>query len=176
MLKYQKTHLPGVLIIEPEIFNDSRGYFFQTYHQKDYEKIGIKEQFVQDNHSFSRCGVIRGLHYQKENPQGKLVYVIRGEIFDVAVDINKDSPTFGHHVGVYLSSYNRKQLYIPPGYAHGFACTSEEAYGMYKCTDFFSKGDDKGVLWSDPTININWPVKNPIISERDQSHPLLKNI
>jgi dTDP-4-dehydrorhamnose 3,5-epimerase len=175
-LKSISTSLPGVLLIETDVFHDNRGFFMETFHKRKYAEIGIKATFVQDNLSRSKKGVLRGLHYQLRYPQAKLVYVISGEIFDVVVDIRKGSPTFGRWEGVILSSENRRQIYIPEGFAHGFCVLSESADVVYKCTDFYMPGDDRGILWSDPQIAIEWPVKDPILSDKDSRHPTLDMI
>ncbi len=153
-----ETNLPGVLIIEPKVFGDARGFFMETYHEARYQECGIKERFVQDNHSRSAQGVLRGLHLQKTKPQGKLVRVSLGEVYDVAVDINKNSSTFGQHVGVILSGDNHRQIYVPPGYAHGFVVLSDIADFQYKCTEFYCPEDEGGVIWNDPDIAIAWPI------------------
>jgi dTDP-4-dehydrorhamnose 3,5-epimerase len=172
-LSVSKTALPGVLIITPDVFRDGRGFFMETHHQKKYSEAGIKMNFVQDNYSHSSKGVLRGLHYQLNHPQGKLVYVIQGEIFDVAVDIRRGSPTFGQWVGEFLSRENNAQIFVPPGFAHGFCVLSETVDVIYKCTDFYYPDDDRGILWSDETIDIAWPVQNPAVSDRDSRHPFL---
>ena len=170
------TSIEGVLIIEPEIFEDSRGFFMETYNRNRYFKCGINTVFVQDNLSYSVQGAVRGLHYQIRNSQAKLVQVISGEIFDVSVDIRPDSPTFGKWVGFHLSERNRRQLFIPQGFAHGFCVLSEIAHFLYKCSDFFAPDDEGGINWSDPEIGIDWPVKDPIISEKDKPHPNLSDL
>jgi dTDP-4-dehydrorhamnose 3,5-epimerase len=170
------TSIEGVLIIEPEVFEDSRGFFMETYHRDRYMTSGINRVFVQDNLSYSVHGTVRGLHYQIRNSQAKLVQVISGEIFDVAVDIRPDSPTFGKWTGFHLSGQNRRQLFIPEGFAHGFCVLSEIAYFLYKCSDFFAPDDEGGILWSDPDIGIDWPVEHPIISEKDKQYPCLAEI
>jgi dTDP-4-dehydrorhamnose 3,5-epimerase len=175
-VKYAKTSLPGVLIIEPVAFKDDRGFFLEVHHQKKYAEGGIEETFVQDNHSHSKHGVLRGLHYQRRYPQGKLVCVIAGEIFDVAVDIRRGSPTFGKWEGIYLSSDNNRQIFVPEGFAHGFCVVSETADVLYKCTDFYNSDDEFGILWSDPTIGIAWPVASPILSSKDNQYPKLTEI
>ncbi len=175
-VKITPTKFPGVVIIEPTCFEDHRGFFMETYHKKNYETAGLKKFFVQDNLSFSRQNVVRGLHYQLRHPQGKLIYVISGEIFDVAVDIRHGSPTFGQWEGVCLSSDNRKQIYIPEGFAHGFVVLSETAHVAYKCTALYTPGDEYGVYWNDPDIGIAWPVDKPILSEKDNRNPKLKEI
>jgi dTDP-4-dehydrorhamnose 3,5-epimerase len=161
------TELPGVLIIEPEVHHDPRGFFLETYHQRKYAELGVPAPLVQDNHSNSVRGTLRGLHAQVERPQGKLVRAVRGEMFDVAVDIRRGSPTFGRWVGVVLSAENFRQLWIPPGFAHGFCVTSERVDVEYKCSDFYNPGDELTVLWSDPEIGIAWPVREPILSAKD---------
>jgi len=175
-LRAVPTSLQGVMLVETDVFYDNRGFFVETYHQRKYAEIGINATFVQDNLSRSKKGVLRGLHYQLRHPQAKLVYVLSGEIFDVVVDIRRGSPTFGRWEGVILSSENRRQIYIPEGFAHGFCVLSETADVVYKCTDFFVPGDDYGIIWSDPEINIDWPVKDPILSEKDSRHPSLRMI
>jgi dTDP-4-dehydrorhamnose 3,5-epimerase len=174
--KLLKTALPGVYIIEPDIFRDDRGFFLETYHQRRYAEGGIDCPFVQDNHSHSRLGVLRGLHYQLNHGQAKLIYVSCGEIFDVAVDIRRGSPTFGKWVGARLSGENGRQIYVPRGFAHGFYTLSETADIIYKCTDFYAPGDEYGILWSDPDIGIEWPDKNPLLSEKDSRNPRLSEI
>ncbi|MCD4763373.1 MAG: dTDP-4-dehydrorhamnose 3,5-epimerase [Desulfobacterales bacterium] len=167
------TSLEGVLIIEPKVFKDNRGFFMETYNQNKYQKSGINRRFVQDNLSYSVCGTLRGLHFQIKHPQAKLVQVITGEIFDVAVDIRKDSPTFGKWTGVVLSAQNKRQMFIPEGFAHGFCVLSETAHFSYKCSDFYAPGDEGGIIWSDPDIGIKWPVKEPVISEKDKHYARL---
>ena len=175
-VRYTKTSLPGVFVIEPAVFKDDRGFFLETYHQRKYGEGGIDGSFVQDNRSHSRKDVLRGLHYQLRYPQGKLVYAITGEIFDVAVDIRRGSPTFGKWEGVYLSSDNNRQVFIPEGFAHGFCVLSETADVMYKCTDFYNPDDEFGILWSDPTLSIEWPVASPVLSSKDSQYPKLTEI
>ena len=168
--------IPGIILIEPRVFRDERGFFMETYKSSDFAQIGIKEHFVQDNYSRSSLGVLRGLHYQK-NPsaQGKLVQCVQGRIFDVAVDIRKGSPTFRHWVGIELSGENNYMLYVPPAFAHGFLALSESADVLYKCTREYAPEDDRGILWNDPDIHIQWPIKDPVLSEKDIAHPLLKD-
>ena len=168
-----QTKLEGVIIIEPKLFGDQRGFFVESYNQRRYEENGILDTFVQDNHSRSAKGVLRGLHFQKQKPQGKLVQVTHGEVFDVAVDVNPKSKTFSQWVGVKLNSANHTQVYIPPGYAHGFVVLSESADFHYKCTEFYDPADEAGIIWNDETINIDWPIKSPILSEKDQKLPTL---
>ena len=167
------TSLEDVLIIEPRIFKDNRGFFMETYNQNKYQKSGINRLFIQDNLSYSVRGTLRGLHFQINHPQAKLVQVITGEIFDVAVDIRKDSPSFGRWTGVVLSDQNKRQMFIPEGFAHGFCVISETAHFLYKCSNFYAPDDEGGIIWSDPDIGINWPVKNPVISEKDKHNPRL---
>ncbi len=169
----QATALPGVLVIEPRVFHDGRGFFVETYHANRYAEVGIDATFVQDNHSRSRQGTLRGLHFQRARPQGKLVRVVEGEVFDVAADVNPHSPTYGRWVGVSLSAENFRQLFVPPGYAHGFFVVSAIAQLEYKCSDFYDPADEGGVMWNDPVLAIDWPTSSPILSERDQRHPAL---
>lgn len=171
-----ETRIPGVLIIEPQVFGDPRGYFLETWNEDRYIQAGLPTRFVQDNLSRSARGVLRGLHFQNPNAQGKLVYVPRGEVFDVAVDIRAGSPTFGQWVGLTLSSANFRQLYIPGGFAHGFCVLSETALFAYKCTDFYNPKAEGGIIWNDPDIGIDWPVAWPILSDKDGSYPELKDI
>ena len=166
-IKITPTKLPGVVIIEPASYSDHRGFFMETYHKKEYESAGLRKFFVQDNLSHSRQNVLRGLHYQLRHPQGKLIYVVSGEIYDVAVDIRKGSPSFCQWEGVNLSSENKKQIYIPEGFAHGFVVLSETAYVAYKCTALYAPGDEYGVFWDDPAIGIDWPMDTPILSDKD---------
>lgn len=161
------TELSGVVIIEPKAFGDQRGFFLETYHQQRYADAGLPEWFVQDNHSRSAPGTLRGLHYQLKHAQGKLVRCIRGAIFDVAVDIRRGSPTFGRWVGIELSEENQRQLYIPPGFAHGFCVSSVPSEVEYKCTDFHHAEDEHGIVWNDPGVAIAWPVKDPLVSAKD---------
>jgi len=165
------TSLPGVLIIEPRVFRDERGFFLEVYHAQRYREAGLDVTFVQDNHSRSTRGTLRGLHWQAERPQGKLVRVLAGEIYDVAVDIRPDSPTFGQWVGFTLSADNFRQAWIPPGFAHGFCVTSEVAEVEYKCTDFYDPPSERGLIWNDPAVGIAWPIQDPILSPRDRQHP-----
>ena len=175
-MKVTETALPGVLIIEPKVFPDARGFFVETYNKERYSASGIEVDFVQDNLSFSSRGVLRGLHYQKPHAQGKLVYVLQGEVWDIAVDIRHGSPKFGEWTAVTLSSENKKQFYVPPGFAHGFCVLSETALFTYKCTDFYHPECDAGVRWDDPDLGINWPITAPILSEKDGKLPFLRDI
>lgn len=175
-LKFIETDIPGVMIIEPAVFNDDRGYFLETYHYKKYSEKGLDINFVQDNHSHSVKGTLRGLHYQLNHAQGKLMYAVKGEIFDVAVDIRRGSPDFGKWTGVMLSDKNKRQLYVPPGFAHGFCVLSDEADIIYKCTDFYAPDDEYGIIWNDPEIGIDWPITNPVLSDKDSAFNTLPNI
>ena len=165
--------IPGVLLIEPALFHDQRGLFCETYHAQRYADAGISERFVQDNFSRSVRGTLRGLHYQEPHAQGKLVMVVEGAVYDVVVDIRIGSPTFGTWQGVDLSSDNYRQLYIPPGCAHGFCVTSEQASVLYKCTEFYSPADERGIIWDDPALAISWPVTTPLLSPKDQAYGTL---
>ena len=175
-MKVIETHLPGVLIIEPKVFGDARGFFQETWQQGKYEAIGIQGIIVQDNLSFSTRGVLRGLHYQNPHIQGKLVSVIQGEVFDVAVDIRIGSPTFGQWTGAVLSGENHRQLWIPPGFAHGFCVLSDTVYFAYKCTDIYVPSAESGIAWDDPDIGIVWPVKDVVLSDKDKIYPRLKDV
>lgn len=168
-MNVRETNLPGVLLLEPRVFEDSRGWFMETYHGPRLSLAGINVSFVQDNHSFSREGVLRGLHYQIRMPQGKLVRVVRGAVFDVAVDLRRLSPTFGRWHGVKLSAENRLQLYIPEGFAHGFLSLSDRAEVIYKCTDVYQPEHERTLLWNDPEVGIEWPIDGyPILSDKDE--------
>lgn len=172
-----ETALKGCLIIEPGVFGDSRGFFMETFQAERYAKdAGIELPFVQDNHSRSSKGVLRGLHFQKTRPQGKLVRVSKGCVYDVAVDVNSRSVTYGQYVGVELSEDNHRQLYVPLGYAHGFCVLSNVADFQYKCTDYYSPEDEAGIIWNDPEINIDWPIENPLLSEKDKDYPMLSEL
>ena len=176
-MKVTQTDLPGVLIIEPKILGDERGFFLETFQADRYQALaGISAKFVQDNHSRSRRGVLRGLHVQQQQPQGKLVRAARGEIFDVAADVDPRSATFGRWVGVSLSDTNHRQLWIPPGYAHGCLVTSEIADLVYKCTDYYHPQSETGVIWNDPDLNIAWPITDPILSDKDKRLPTLASL
>lgn len=170
------TSLPGVLIIEPKVFGDARGFFVETFQAERYAEAGIPGPFVQDNLSFSQHGVLRGLHLQHPHDQGKLVYVLQGEVFDVAVDVRVGSPSFGRWAGAVLTGENKRQLYIPPGFAHGFCVTSEAALFTYKCTEVYHPETELSIAWDDPAIGIEWPVGAPVLSEKDRRAPRLKDV
>ena len=177
--KFTETKIKGVYIIEPKVFGDNRGYFMETYNKEHFAEAGLTMNFVQDNESSSSKGVLRGLHFQTKHTQGKLVRVTKGEVFDVAVDLRKGSPTYGQWEGVVLSAENKKQFYIPEGFAHGFLVLSDHAIFNYKCTDFYCPEGEGGVLWNDPDIGIEWPLEgidNIILSEKDKVHPGLKDL
>ncbi len=175
MFIFNKTEIEGVYVIEPKVFGDNRGYFMETYNEQEFKNNGLDYNFVQDNQSKSKKGVLRGLHFQKTHPQAKLVRVLEGEVFDVAVDLRKGSKTYGKWVGVILSEENKKQFMIPRGFAHGFVVLSETAVFAYKCDDFYHPEDEGGIMWNDPDINIEWPYKGELLlSEKDKVHSLLK--
>jgi dTDP-4-dehydrorhamnose 3,5-epimerase len=171
-----ETDLPGVLIIEPQVFGDERGFFMESWNERRYEEAGLPDRFVQDNLSYSSYGVLRGLHFQNPQPQGKLVSVLRGEVFDVAVDIRVGSPTFGKWTGVILSEENKRQFYVPEEFAHGFVVTSEAALFFYKCTNYYAPSSEGVVLWNDPGIGIEWPTDAPTLSERDRTAQPLREM
>jgi dTDP-4-dehydrorhamnose 3,5-epimerase len=174
--KFSRLEIPDIILVEPLSFKDNRGVFMELYKYSDFARAGIKEYFLQDNYSRSVKNVLRGLHYQKyPRAQGKLVRCLKGRVFDVAVDIRNGSPTYGRWVGVELSENNNLMLYIPPAFAHGFLVLSSFAEVLYECTEEYSPEDDRGIIWNDPDIRINWPVKKPILSEKDRRHPLLKD-
>ena len=175
-MKVSSTNLPEVLVIEPDVFGDERGYFLESFRSSRYREAGLDVNFVQDNLSYSQHGVLRGLHFQQPRAQGKLVTVLAGEVFDVAVDIRRGSPDFGAWTAILLSAENHKQLWIPQGFAHGFCVTSESALFMYKCTDYYSPETEHCIHWRDQTIAIDWPVKAPIISAKDDKGVLLASI
>jgi len=175
-MKVSETELPGVLIVEPDRFGDARGFFQEIWHEGRYGEAGIPGPFVQDNMSLSAQGVLRGLHYQNPHAQGKLVYVLQGEAFDVAVDVRLGSPTFGKWTGVTLSGDTGRQFYIPPGFAHGFCVTGESALFAYKCTDFYNPETEGAIRWNDPAIGIDWPVSDPTVSGKDADAPLLADV
>lgn len=171
-----ETIIPGVVVIEPKVFPDTRGYVYESYNQRELSTFGIETVFVQDNHSQSQCGVLRGMHYQLSPGQVKLVRVVVGEVFDVVVDLRRSSPTFGCWYGVTLSATNKRQLYIPVGLAHGFCVISEQAEFLYKVSSYYNPQAERGLAWNDPSIGIAWPVAAPLLSERDQRHPRLSQI
>lgn len=176
-MRIEKTEILGLLILEPQVFSDERGFFMETYSRDRYREAGIEAEFVQDNLSCSKQGVVRGLHYQAPPfAQGKLVSVLRGRVLDVAVDIRAGSPTYGNYVAVELSADNHKQFWIPAGFAHGFVSLEDETLFAYKCTALYSKEHDRGIRWNDPAVGIDWGVDTPIVSEKDQAHPLLSEI
>jgi dTDP-4-dehydrorhamnose 3,5-epimerase len=177
--KVINTSIKGLLIIETKIFKDDRGFFIESYNKRDFKEIGLDVEFVQDNHSFSRKGVLRGLHFQLKHPQGKLVRVISGRVFDVAVDLRPHSPTLGKWYGVELSGENALQFYIPPGFAHGFIALEDNTHFLYKCTDFYYPNDELGIIWNDPDLNIRWPinqVEEIIISDKDKKLPTFREV
>jgi dTDP-4-dehydrorhamnose 3,5-epimerase len=169
-MKLIPTPLPGVVLVEPRVFGDERGFFYESFNAPRFAEHGLPTEWKQDNHSRSRGGVLRGLHYQLHRPQGKLVTCVRGEVFDVAVDIRRGSPTFGHWTSVVLSGDKPQYLWIPPGFAHGFCVLSDVADFVYKCTDVYQADDDRGVLWSDPAIGIDWPIAEPALSPKDMQY------
>jgi dTDP-4-dehydrorhamnose 3,5-epimerase len=171
-----KTSIPEVIVFIPPVFTDSRGYFLETYQQQKYAAAGISKPFVQDNQSYSTKNVLRGLHFQLRHPQGKLVRVTQGSVFDVAIDIRKNSPTFGKWHGEILSAENKKQMYIPENFAHGFCILSDSAEFVYKCTDFYVPGDESGLIWNDPRLGIKWPIEQPILSTKDTVLPSLDEV
>ena len=173
MIKAENTKLDGVLIIKPQIFEDERGFFLESFNKDIYSEVGIDFDFVQDNHSRSTKGVLRGLHFQKTKPQGNLVRVVKGKVFDIAVDIRRGSATYGQWEAVILSEENKTQFWVPPGFAHGFMVLSDIADFEYKCTGYYDQSDEGGIIWNDPYLNIPWPDKNPILSEKDANAPKL---
>jgi dTDP-4-dehydrorhamnose 3,5-epimerase len=175
-MKFLSTEIPGVILVEPEVHEDSRGFFLEVYHARKFEEGGIRARFVQDNHSCSRGSILRGLHAQRFHPQEKLVRAIRGEIYDVAVDIRRDSPTYRRFFAARLSARNLRQLFIPAGFAHGFAVLSEEAEVEYKCTDFYRPEDELVIAWNDPSLGIPWPITDPLLSEKDRRAPRLADV
>ena len=175
-MKITKTKLSGVLVIEPQVFGDCRGFFKEIYHQPRYKECGIDLDFIQDNYSRSSKGVLRGMHFQKTKPQGKLIQCLKGEIYDIVLDINKASSTYGKYFATQLNDENHRQLYIPPGYAHGFCVVSEIADVLYKCTDIYDPNDEGGIAWDDPDVGIKWPVIDPVLSAKDLKHPQLKDL
>ena len=175
-MKLTETELDGVLIIEPSVYEDARGFFLETYHQNRYRELGIHSDFVQDNMSFSKKRTLRGLHFQHPQDQAKLVQVAKGTVFDVVVDVRRGSPTFGKWAGAYLSDEKMRQIFIPEGFAHGFCVISEYAVFIYKCSNFYARECEGGVLWSDPDLNIQWPVEDALVSEKDMKLPCLKDL
>lgn len=175
-MKITPTRLPEVLLIEPDVFGDARGFFMESWHRRRFAEAGLDVDFVQDNHSRSGAGVLRGLHYQLQQPQGKLVRVVAGEVFDVAVDIRQGSPTFGQWTGEVLSEDNFRMLYVPPGFAHGFCVLSERADFLYKCTDYYNPGDEYGIAWDDPAIGIEWPGGPFTLSDKDRANKPLADM
>lgn len=175
-MKFIETSLPGCVVIEPQVFGDSRGFFYESYNEAKYREAGIDRRFVQSNVSRSARGVLRGLHYQWPHPQGKLVSVLEGEVYDVAVDIRRGSPTFGQWAGVMLTAENHRHFWIPEGFAHGFCVVSEFATFSYQCTDLYDAKADGGVRWNDPAIGIDWPISTPLLSDKDSKAPLLAEV
>jgi dTDP-4-dehydrorhamnose 3,5-epimerase len=175
-MKFTPKEIPDVILIEPDVHRDARGFFLETWHQHKYAGGGITGPFVQDNHSHSRRGSLRGLHAQRDHPQGKLVRVVDGEVFDVAVDIRRGSPSFGKWVGDRLTGENLRQLWIPPGFAHGFCVLSETVHLEYKCTDFYDAADEIAIAWNDPEIGIDWPISDPTLSAKDAAAPRLRDV
>ena len=171
-----RCDLNGLLIIEPKVFGDARGFFLESWNRNRYREAGMDMDFVQDNLSFSRRGILRGLHFQNPQPQGKLLQVLQGEVFDVAVDIRQGSPGFGKWHGLVLSAENKRQFYVPPGFAHGFAVLSETALFHYKCTEFYSPKDEMTIRWDDPDIAIKWPLKDPLLSDKDARGACLRDV
>jgi dTDP-4-dehydrorhamnose 3,5-epimerase len=172
-VKVLTTGLPGVLIVEPKVHQDARGFFLETFHTERYAAASIRGPFVQDNHSSSGQGVLRGLHFQVTQPQGRLVRCVRGAIYDVALDVRRDSPTFARWIGVELSEGNKRQLWIPPGFAHGFCVIGGPSEVEYKCTGYYSPDDETGVIWNDPAANVDWPLTTPLLSDKDAALPRL---
>jgi len=175
-MRFEKTRIPGIVIIEPDVFRDARGFFLETYHRDKYRDGGVDAVFVQDNQSRSVKGTLRGLHAQRQHPQGKLVRAIEGEIFDVAVDLRHGSPTFGQWESAVLSAENFRQIYVPPGFAHGFCVLSDLAQVEYKCTDLYRRDDEFSIRWDDPRIGVQWPVASPLLSDKDRRAPLLAEV
>jgi len=175
-VRFVDTELPGVVLVEPTVHRDDRGFFLETYHRDKYAAGGIDAVFVQDNHSRSARGILRGLHAQGRRPQGKLVRAVEGAIFDVAVDIRRGSPTFARWVGVELSAESFHQLWVPPGYAHGFCVLTESAQVEYKCTDVYLPEDELGIAWDDPEIGVDWPIADPVLSPKDEAAPRLADL
>jgi len=177
-VKFIPTEIPGLIIVEPEVFGDHRGFFMETWHADKFAEGGIDAQFVQDNHSRSSQGILRGLHYQIEQPQGKLVQVLSGEVFDVAVDLRRNSPAFGKWFGMYLNDTEKKMLWVPSGFAHGFYVVSEQADFFYKCTELYAPEHERAILWDDPDLAIDWPIidgQEPILAPKDKTAPFFKD-
>jgi len=177
-VKFTKTEIPDVVLVEPDVFGDNRGFFMETWHEGKFADGGITADFVQDNHSRSGQGILRGLHYQVKKPQGKLVRVLNGEVFDVAVDLRKKSATFGQWVGMHLSAENKKMLWVPPGFAHGFYVTSRQADFFYKCTQFYAPDYERAIRWDDPDLAIEWPLidgKTPVLAAKDEAAAAFKD-
>ncbi|HEY6214052.1 MAG TPA: dTDP-4-dehydrorhamnose 3,5-epimerase [Vicinamibacterales bacterium] len=170
------TRLPGVVIVEPDVHRDVRGYLLETFHAERYRRLGIEGPFVQDNQTRSLGGTLRGLHLQRPRPQGKLIRVVEGVIFDVAVDVRRGSPTFGRWIGVTLSAENFRQCYVPPGFAHGFCVVGDVAQVVYKCTEAYDPSAEVGIAWNDPTLAIDWPIREPLMSPRDAANPILSDV
>ena len=178
-LRVSTTPIEGLLVVEPKVFSDARGYFMESYHRREYAAAGIDVEFVQDNQARSVMGTLRGLHFQKKHPQAKLVRVLAGRVFDVAVDLRGDSKTFGHWHGELLDAENQRQFFVPAGFAHGYLVLSESAVFAYKCSDFYDADDEGGLLWSDPDVGIRWPLKDiaqPLLSEKDKALPGLRDL
>jgi dTDP-4-dehydrorhamnose 3,5-epimerase len=175
-MRVRETTLPGVLVVEPLVFRDGRGFFLETWHARRFAEAGLGETFVQDNHSRSLRGTLRGLHWQWRHPQAKLIRVTTGEVFDVAVDVRPESPSFGLWTATYLSGDNLRQLFVPRGFAHGFCVLSDEAHVEYKCSDYYDAEGERGVRWDDPDLAIPWPVNAPLLSARDREHPMLREL
>lgn len=175
-MQIKTTNLPGVLVVEPKVFRDARGFFLEAFHGERYREAGIDANFVQYNHSRSQKGVLRGMHFQRNKPQGKLVNVSRGAVYDVVVDIDPDSATFGQHFGIELNDDNHLQLWVPPGYAHGFCVLTQQADLHYRSTEYYDSEDEGGIIWNDPQVNIDWPIKLPLMSDRDKQLPTLSEL
>jgi dTDP-4-dehydrorhamnose 3,5-epimerase len=175
-VRFAPTELPDVILIEPDVYRDARGFFVETFREDHYRAAGIEGPFVQDNHSQSVASTLRGLHLQVGRPQGKLIRVVEGRIFDVAVDVRRGSPSFGRWVGIEMSAEDFRQCYVPPGFAHGFCVLSPVAQIEYKCTDFYSPAHEVGIAWNDPAIGIAWPIERPVLSDRDRTHPRLDQL
>jgi dTDP-4-dehydrorhamnose 3,5-epimerase len=175
-MNVKETKLHGVLILEPKVFPDDRGYFLETWNSTRYEQAGVPGHFVQDNISFSKKRILRGLHFQYPQSQGKLIQVLSGEVIDVVVDIRVGSLTYGQWIGEVISEANHRQIYVPPGFAHGYCVTSETAHFSYKCTDFYNPATEHGIIWNDPDVGIEWPIAEPILSPKDKAYPRLKDL